>query len=209
MWKDIDEEYLDVFFFLLECTDAAMRPLIVYGTHRQAEIFSGQRCHFTHLISFWFKRPQIWQQRDQTEVWQACSHQGCLGEMGAASSADVHPRARGDSGWTSCPLFEENAPSGNTYPVSQGNTAEKSGNPVMQKPTMPGMYRFSQSKLRVASLRRTNENVWSLIWPLDCRVTISAVIFYFYFYFFLPDMTSDKNFTKETSQRCSCITGKW
>lgn len=38
--------------FLLECTDAAMRPLIVYGMHRQAETFSGQRCHFTHLISF-------------------------------------------------------------------------------------------------------------------------------------------------------------
>lgn len=38
MWKDIDEEYLDaycilVFFFLLECTDPAMRPLIAFGTH--------------------------------------------------------------------------------------------------------------------------------------------------------------------------------
>lgn len=179
---------LSLVFFLLECTDAAMRPLIVYGMHRQAETFSGQRCHFTHLISFWFKSPQIWQQRDQTEVWQACSHQGCLGEMGAASSTDVHPRARGDSGWTSCPLFEENAPSGNIYPVSQGKTAEKSGKPVMQKPTMPGMYRFSQSKLWVAPLRRNNENVWSSIWPLDCRITISAVIFYFILFFTRYDL---------------------
>lgn len=38
---------LSLVFFSLECKDPAMRPLIVSGTHRQAEIFSGQQCHFT------------------------------------------------------------------------------------------------------------------------------------------------------------------
>lgn len=34
-------------------------------------------------------------------------------------------------------------------------------------------------------------------------------LWYFILFIFLPDMTSEKNLTKETSQRCSCIIRKW
>ena len=48
----------------------------------------------------------------------------------------------------------ENAPSSNTSPVSQANTALKSGQPVMQKPAMHGIYRFTQANLQAASLKK-------------------------------------------------------
>lgn len=209
MWKDIDEEYLDAFIGVLllagvyRCCNEATDSLWDASTGRNI-FWATMSLHTFDIIliqessDLTTKRPDRglasllpsgMSGRDGCSFFHWCSSQGQRWQR-----MNVLSTFRGKRPYRQYI----------TYPVSQGNTAENSGKPVMQKPTMAGMYRFSQSKLRVAPLRRNNENVWSSIWPLDCRITISAVIFYF-----IPDMTSDKNFTKETSQRCSCIIGKW
>ena len=94
-----------VVVFLLECTDPATRPLIVSGTHRQEEIFSGQQCHFRPLK--WYQESSDLPEQDLTSLPPS----GLSGRDGCSSFHSCSTQGQRWQWMNVLSLSEENAPS--------------------------------------------------------------------------------------------------